>query len=132
MSGWQVAALVVGILVFEGVLLALVLRAVVSSTFGVLERKHPVVTPSPDAVCRSFQSMSFGLTNFGLCVHMATDESGLHLMPAALLRWGGARGVTIPWTHVELMPHRGRGRFVPCRLSGLRARIPAWCLEVVA
>ncbi|HRJ50063.1 MAG TPA: hypothetical protein PKU91_06000, partial [Phycisphaerales bacterium] len=128
---WQVGCLVSGIVVFEGILLALVLRSMCSSTFGVLARRHPAGPVSPDAARRDFQSISFGMSNFGLCVHLAADDSGLHLRPAMILRWCGARDVTVPWTHVAILPHTRSRRWISCRISGLRARIPAWCIEAV-
>lgn len=128
---WQIAWLVSGIVVFDGILLVLVFRAVCSSTFGALARQHPAVPVSPDAVRRDFQSISLGMGNFGTCVHLAVDDSGLHLMPAMILRWCGAGDATVPWTHIDILPHKRSRRWIPCRICGRRARIPAWCIEVV-
>lgn len=129
MSGWHIAMLVCGFVAFDAIMVSAVIGAMVSGTLGVLSRKFPSVPMLPGADYREFQDMKFGASNFGKCIHIGVDASGLHLHPARILRWAGGKPTTVPWTQVELLPEKKARSTVPCKLGGLRARIPAWCFD---
>ena len=87
---------------------------------------YPAVEPAPDAVRRNFQSFGIGIVNMGLSIHVAVDETYLHLTPFRLWRLLGASPASIPWSVME--PVGSSGRVV--RFDGRRMDGPKWCMEL--
>lgn len=130
MTGLQTGLLVGGIILFDSMFVCAMIHAVVSGSFGTLARKCPEAPElCPGAEYREFQDMKFGLSGFGKCVHIGVDENGLHLFPARILRWAGARRVMIPWTSVEVGTSSKAKGLIPCTLAGVKAHVPAWCFD---
>lgn len=130
MPGWAVALLISGGTLLEVGLVYLLLRATIGSSFGKLAKAFPLQEPSPSAVRRNFQSFRFGLVNAGFSVHVVVDEDHLHLLPAAILRWCGARGTSVPWAEVEV---RGKaGSFRRAKVGGVDMYGPRWCLDLAS
>ena len=67
-----------------------------------------------------------GLLNLGFCIHVAADESHLHLQPAAVLRIFGAQTASIPWASIGIAK-RGR-RWMSAKINNRTLYGPAWCL----
>lgn len=121
---------VVGAVVVAGELLVVffMLRAGVGKPFAALSERYPEIEPAPDAIERRFQSFRFGLVNAGMSVHVAVDAAYLHLRPVRLLRWMGARAVSVPWEAVKTTP--GRGSWRKARIGSFRFLGPAWALDL--
>lgn len=116
---------------FDGLIVCVVIKGLVSGTLGMLAKKCPPDAPplNPGAAYREFQDMKFGAAGFGKCIHIGVDETGLHLFPAMILRWAGARPVVVPWTMIELSESEKKRGLIPCTLAGQKARVPAWCFD---
>jgi len=128
MSAWMVTAIVIGVVLLDVLVVAALLRGMSHSTIGGLAKEFPAVEPAPDAVRRSFQSFKFGMYNAGWSVHVAVDERYLHLMPAALFRWCGAKNASIPWEAITL---EKRGKMsTRVKIGKMTIWGPTWCLEL--
>jgi hypothetical protein len=122
--GW-VALLIFGVtLPVDAIIVTVVLRSAWASVSAGFEPR----SIAADAVRRDFQSFSFGMYNLGMCIHVAADGEHLHLIPAAALRWFGAKQVSIPWEQIEFT--RTRGRRAEVRIRNQRVLGPAWALEL--
>jgi hypothetical protein len=86
----------------------------------------PAVEPAPDAVRRRFQSFGIGIVNMGLSIHVAADETYLHMTPLKIWQKLGANPVSIPWSAMTPIGHRGR----VVRVNGHRLDGPKWCMEL--
>lgn len=130
MPGWQIGLLIAGAVVLELGFIYVVLRALMAGSFGRLSAKFPGQEPTPEAVRKNFQSFKIGMVNAGFSVHVAVDEHFLHLYPAAILRWSGARPVSVPWSEIEL-----KGKWGPYRrakVGGVDMSGPRWCLDLAS
>jgi len=114
----------------ELLVVSMLLRAGLGKPFAALAAQFPAVEPATDAVERRFQSFRFGLINAGFSVHVAVDSAHLHLRPVRLLRWLGAKAVSVPWDAVEVKP--GRGAWRSARVGSLRLTGPAWALDLAS
>lgn len=94
---------------------------------------HPPREPAPDAVRQRFQSFGIGIVNLGFAVHVAADESHLHLELIAPLRLLGGTSTSIPWTALEPVgtdPVRPRSaRLHP---GGYAMAAPRWVRDLIA
>ena len=125
-TAWIVVGLIVA---FDLLLLPLILYAVIKGSWMRLQQVHPAAEPATDAVRKNFQSFKIGLLNLGMSVHVAVDERALHLFPAAIIRWFGARPASVPWGEIEV---KKRGRFTThVRIAGADVFGPHWCFELV-
>lgn len=89
---------------------------------------YPPRTPAQDAVHRRFQSFGLGIVNMGGSVHVAADDSYLHLTPLSIWRAMGARKASIPWSAMRPVGRQGRAVMVGSqRLVG-----PKWCLSLAS
>jgi len=130
MPASQVATVVVIFILVDLIIIPLVIRAVVASSWGSLERAWPGRPVGGGAVVREFQSVRIGSSNFGGCVHIAVDDRFLHLMPARFIRWFGAGPVSVPWESLtDVRPVRG-GAYASAAAGGTRLTAPAWALEL--
>lgn len=119
---WIVSALVA----IEIVVVVLVCRALVGSTFGELARAYPPASPGPNCESRGFQSFSFGIVNLGWCVHVDADEAWVHLRPAWIARRMGMPAVSLPRDQIVVEKTRWSKAFVKVGAQALAG--PAWCL----
>lgn len=106
----------------------IVVRMVLRNGWGSLADRFQGRPVRPEAVRREFQSFRFGMYKFGQSVHVAVDEEHLHLFPAAVLRWAGARPASIPWERIVLEKEGGRRCTV--RIGDTVVQGPAWCLAM--
>ncbi len=106
------------------------LWAVVRFGWKPFAQRFPPRPADPDAVGRRFQSFRLGVLNFGFCIHVAADEGHLHLQPAALLRFFGARTASIPWSSIEIQKHSRTGRWITAKINERTLLGPAWCLSL--
>lgn len=130
MPAWGVAAIIVGVVALEMVVVfGLVVPAIVRGSWGTLATRFPAVEAGPGAVRREFQSFKFGLLNLGWSVHVEVDDAYLHLRPALVARLVGCRAMSVPWDEV-----RSTGsRFLGTRgvlIGRTRVSGPAWCLDL--
>lgn len=130
MPGWLIGLLVVGGIIIEFGVVMLVLRAVLRSSLGKLAERFPVEEPAPGAVRREFQSFRIGAISAGYSMHVVVDERCLHLIPAAILRWCGARACSVPWSEVQVL--RRFGAYRKAKVGGLDLYGPGWCLDLAA
>jgi hypothetical protein len=125
MSPALVAVLIVGgTLIMDTIIVAALLKA----AWGMLPRREGV-RPAGDAIRRNFQSFKFGIYNLGMCIHVAVDDAYLHLFPAAVLRWAGARQVSVPWEDVEFLRRKGR-KWAEVKIGKQKVMGPGWALEI--
>ena len=135
MSWPIIITLIVAAAVLEPIILV---WALLHFGWGPLARSYPAQPADDDAVTRSFQSFRLGLINLGFCIHVTVDERHLHLRPAAVLRWFGARAASIPWGSIRIVKRSrprpgGPLRMAPsitARIDGRTLAGPAWCLEL--
>lgn len=93
-------------------------------------KPYPPIEPADDAISKNYQSISLGLVNMGLSVHISVDDSYLHLTPVKPMRACGAASASIPWD--ALKPMAGR-RSTVVKLGGIHTITgPRWCMELVA
>ena len=126
-SGVVIAIAIAGSIVSIGMAFAIV-RGLVQSTWNRIADAHPAVEPAPDAVRRRFQSFKMNLLNLGLSGHVAVDDRCFHLAPAAVIRWAGARPMSVPWEAIEVIGRGWTRRSVRTRINGIVVWGPAWCL----
>ncbi|MEE9128534.1 MAG: hypothetical protein V3T84_00825 [Phycisphaerales bacterium] len=93
-----------------------------------LHLAYPPRTPADDAVRKQLQSFRIGLLNLSYCIHAAVDENHLHLMPATLVGWLGAKPTSIPWDAIEVLKRSQFGQSMIVRVGKRRITGPAWCL----
>ena len=93
-----------------------------------LHLAYPPRTPADDAVRKHLQSFRIGLLNLSYCIHIAVDENHLHLTPATLVRWLGAKPTSIPWDAIEVVKRSRFGQSMIARVGERRIAGPAWCL----
>ncbi len=113
-------------LLFVGV--TLLSRAIIRLMMRRIDRLYPPSTPAVDAVRRGGQSFSFGPVNATMSIHVAADESHLHLTPISLLRLFGMRSMSIPWEAIEV--HSAGRWFTTAKIAGVTVRGPSWCLRL--
>jgi hypothetical protein len=125
MSPALLAVLIVGgTLLMDTIIVSTLLKA----AWGMLPPRAGV-TPGEDAVRRDFQSFKIGMYNLGYCIHVAVDDAYLHLFPTAMLRWAGARPISIPWEDVEFLRRKGT-KWAEVRIGRQKVLGPAWALEI--
>ncbi len=127
MSWPIIITLIVAAAVLEPIILV---WALLHFGWGPLARSYPAQPADDQAVTRSFQSFRMGLINLGFCIHVTVDERHLHLRPAAVLRWFGARAASIPWGSVEIVKRSRLGPSITAKVDGRTLAGPAWCLEL--
>lgn len=106
----------------------LVVYALVRAGWAELVQGFGYVEPEPGAVRRRFQTFKAGLYNFGWLVHVAVDENYLHLYPAAIVRWAGARPASIPWGCIAVV--KPGKRMTKVKIGKATIIGPTWCLEM--
>ncbi|MBU6414091.1 MAG: hypothetical protein KGS45_11530 [Planctomycetes bacterium] len=127
---WYVTALIVFLfVVVDLVVVGAVMTAAIEGVLGKLAKKFPAQPIGLNAKRRNFQSMSSGLVNLGFCIHIATDEQHLHILPTAFLRLFKAKPMSIPWDKVDLQPEQPRKRWLNVRAEGSDLTLPAWILD---
>ncbi len=131
MPGHAVLIVVLVIVAVDLILVPLILRAFVASSWGPISARYPAVGPLPDAVRRNFQSFKVGMANFGFSVHVAADSAHLHLLPTLLMRWSGMKPASVPWPAVRAEGRPGR-RYAKVRINGQPQVVvgPAWALSL--
>jgi hypothetical protein len=128
MSTQQVVVLVAVFLTIDLFIVAAVVRSAADATFGVLSRRYPAAPTTPPSVRRNFASMKSDWINLGYCVHIEADAVHLHLYPAMILRWAGARTASIPWNRIQIGRARFFGGYREATIDTLNVLLPAWCL----
>ena len=93
-----------------------------------LHSAYPPRTPADDAIRKELQSFRIGLLNLSYCIHTAVDGNHLHLTPATLVRWLGAKPTSIPWDAIEVLKRSRFGQSMIVRVGKRRIAGPAWCL----
>lgn len=97
MQPWLVVLLLVGIMLpIEIAVVYALLREPVQDVFNRLHAKFPPQQIGAGAIRRNFQSTKKDIVNLGFCVHFAVDDRFVHMMPAAVLRWAGAKACSVP------------------------------------
>ncbi len=124
MSAWLVITIIVGVVIFDIVLVVGLVRA----GWGDLPSKFPAVPAAENGVTKNFQSFRIGLFNFGFAIHVTVDEQHLHLAPAKVLRWLGARPASIPWDRIAL--EKAGRRWSTVKIASHRIWGPSWCLDL--
>lgn len=129
MTGWQVALLVVGIVIVDTVVISALIRSLIGGTWNKMAEKHPFTEPPPEAIRKNFQSLKVGLLNMGWSVHLAVDADHLHLMPAKFFRVMRARPISLPWDALVLKSKRKR--YSDIKVGMTIITVPTWCVEML-
>ena len=127
-----IAGAVVAIVAIDLLVTVAIIRVLLKAGWSALVRKYPEVEPAPDAVRKNYQSFKIGAVRLGKCVHVAVDETHLHLTPGKVLRWLGARPVSIPWETIRITGEAMGGRLLRTRIDSVNVIGPAWCLDLAA
>jgi hypothetical protein len=109
---------------------SMVFYALLRAGWSELTQDLPSVAPEPGAVRREFQTFKAGMYNLGWSVHVAVDESHLHLYPAAIIRWAGGKPASIPWERIQIVTPAAKATKV--KIGKATVIGPTWCLEMAA
>jgi len=124
MSGWTIAAIVIGCLAID--------IMIVGAVFNVLRQQwkrlcdaHPQnVLLTPHEI-RKRQSIRLGICNIGGGLAIVRDMASVHILPYGLTaKIIGKSGMTIP--AAEFSPS---GRYAVARVSGSELKVPGWVLS---
>jgi hypothetical protein len=108
----------------------LVLRMIIGAAWNPMANHYPAVEPAPDAVRKNFQSFKLGMISMGMSIHVAVDDQYLHMFPAKLLRWCGAKTISVPWNEIELV--KPGKKWVRVKIGSQDVYGPAWCLGLAS
>lgn len=123
--------ILVGLIAFVDLgVLPIIIYAMVNGSWGELERKFPARPLGNEAVRRDFQSVHIDLCSFGGSVHIAVDETCLHILPTKFLRWFKAGPISIPWEAVESVEPSWPRKYMKARVAGKKITTPRWALEM--
>jgi hypothetical protein len=121
------------------VLPALTLAVIVRVAWAPLARRYPARPDLAGAVRGRYESFRLGrFTRIGHGMHITVDEEHLHLDPIALLRWVGARRISLPWARMtDVRPAPGRlgapaDGMIAVTIDGRRIAGPAWCMTLAS
>ena len=95
-----------------------------------LHLAYPPQTPADDAVRKQRQSFRIGALNLAYCIHVAVDETHLHLTPATLIRWLGGKPTSIPWDAIEFAKRSRFTKSATIQIGKRRVVGPLWCLQL--
>ncbi|MHC4428453.1 MAG: hypothetical protein ACYS0D_07590 [Planctomycetota bacterium] len=121
--------IIVTVVVADVLLVACIIWFILRVSWGKLERLFPAQAPAADAVSRRFQSFRLNLLNLGFAVHVTVDEGHLHLDAVRILRWLGARPMSIPWEQISIVKRHG-SRWTAAKIDSFTLHGPAWCLSL--
>lgn len=124
-----IIALVAILLAMDVFVIGALLANLRASAWGPLEHAYPPKPLSPDAVRKSFQSISIGLFNLGWSVHLAADAEHLHFQPAAFLRWFRLGPFSVPWNDIRPVTAPRRGA-LSIRIKNTTIHGPAWAFSL--
>ena len=68
--------------------------------------------------------------NFTFCMHVAADETHLHLTPVRVLRWVGAGPISVPWDAITVQKTSRSGKWPTASFGPLCVMGPSWCLQL--
>ncbi|MEM9064907.1 MAG: hypothetical protein AAGB51_05395 [Planctomycetota bacterium] len=129
MQNWAILIGVAIMLITDAIVVTVLLRSVVGGVFNKLHELHPPVGAASNAVRKDLQSFRSGLINLGWSINVTVDEDHLHLEPAKIFRWFGAKSSSIPWRAVE--PRKTFSKRVRnVRIGAIDLTGPKWCLEL--
>lgn len=129
MQPYVAVILVAVFLIVDFVIVGAVMSSVIDGILGKLSSDFPAQPIRSEAQRRNFQSMSSGILNLGYCIHIAVDETHVHILPSAFLRMFRAKPSSIPWDAIELSPKGGSSRWLDLKVRGLELKLPAWILD---
>jgi hypothetical protein len=133
MNWWQIVLLVAALLAMDVVVVSAIMVGFTQSFFSRLAKRFPAVAPGEGAIRKEFQSVRVNSANFSRCVHITIDDERIHFEPARMLRWYGGVTVSVPWSEIEAMPQTlGARRWMKCKIAGISATIPTWCVDEAA
>lgn len=122
--------LVLGIVLFDGILMATLVGSLSRVCWGVFLKSFPAKPILPDHIRRNFQSYSIGIFNLGWSIHTVVDDEHLHLIPVRLLKWFGCSMVSVPWDQVFEHPRPGTSRrMVRVKIAHQVVYGPRWALD---
>ncbi len=124
MTWWQLIAIVGAVTVLD----VAIVWAIVHLGWRAWPQEFPARPLRPDAVSRRFQSLRLDIVNFGFSFTVVVDEAHLHLQPAKLMRWVGARPASIPWESITIQ--KRSPRWITAHIGRHTIKGPAWCLEL--
>ncbi len=96
-------------------------------------RRYPARPQRPGAVVKKNESFTLGrFVALNNAVHLAVDAEHLHLIPCLLLRLGGAKVISLPWSRITRL---GPPAFSPsaqalATIDARSIRGPAWSLAL--
>lgn len=131
MSPVAITLLVLVFLISDAALIGALVLAPIRTRWNALGRAFPARAPEANAVGQNFQSFVLGSLNLGWSIHVSVDMGHLHLRPARLVRWLGARPASVPWDAITFRAVRmSLGKpWVEVTIAGVELMGPAWCLE---
>lgn len=96
-------------------------------------RRFPPQPQKPDAIVRLCQSFALSpLRRLNNCVHIAADDAHLHLIPFALMRWTGARVISIPWSAIRPRATKPFLGYLSADVGPYRMSGPKWCMRLAS
>lgn len=124
MSGWAIAAIVIGFLTIDFMIVG-TLFSVLRQQWKKLCAAHPQgVLLSPHEL-RKRQSIRLGICNIGSGLAIVRDAASVHILPYGLTaKIIGKSGMTVP--AAEFSPS---GKYAVARVSGSELKVPGWVLS---
>lgn len=106
------------------------LPAVIAAYWTPIADRYPPRTIADGARHVRFQSFNAAFLSLAWCIHVAADETHLHLRPILPARLLGLREASIPWPGIEADLTDTRRRTRRACIAGHHLDMPRWCLEL--
>ncbi len=134
MSYWQLAILVLlATLPIDLLLVWVIARYAAADFFNPLAERYPWRDPPRDAVRKNFLSFQLhGFLNFSFCLHAAADDRFIHLMPAWLPRFAGARPSSVPRSEIRRKLGPDSSQLPSGTIGPISLRVSAWLFDQAA
>ena len=125
-TAWIVIAAVV---ILDLLIVPLIVRAAIRGGWKKIHDTHPGVDIAPGTVRKDFQSFKIGMMNLGMSIHVACDDTHLHMLPCLFLRLCTAKPISVPWDAIEI---KKRGKWsTHTKIAGADVWGPNWCFDLV-
>ncbi len=137
MKFWHIMLIVGFMTVMDFMIVGAILHLAVQTLFEPLSKRFPPKQMREDAVEKSFQSMKVGMMNFGMSVHVGVDDQHVHIVPAKIFRWCGAKASSVPMSEVSVKATSvdaagcRANKLIEGVIGGIGLRAPAWVFQEV-
>ncbi len=130
MNGYLLPLGICAFVLFDLMVVTMVVRGFVGFCWNPINKRFPPIEPGPDAIRWNFRSFhANNLLGMSWSVHVAVDDTHLHLYPAAIMRWFDAKPASVPWDEVKPVGKPG-GWHSRVKIAGIPIDGPKDCLRI--